>query len=197
MKTLRIRRPDQIAALASPARQEIVDVLQAAGPAPVARIAAALGREVSSLYYHLRALHRVGLVCKRAARGRREIWSLPAQRVLIAAPVRGRAVTDVVGSLLRVTGRDAAAALRDRRTITAGAHRELRAQRVTGRLTGVELATVNRLLDRARAVFVASQPRTGGRLRALTIVVAPAGPRTRANKKPRIRGARASSRRAA
>ncbi|HYV40165.1 MAG TPA: helix-turn-helix domain-containing protein, partial [Thermoanaerobaculia bacterium] len=62
MRTYSITRPDQLAALASPVRQEIVDVLAGMPRAPIAAIAAALGRPANGLYYHVRELVRVGLV---------------------------------------------------------------------------------------------------------------------------------------
>ena len=56
-----VERVEQIALLASPARQEIVDTIEAlGGEAAVAELAAQLGRSSDGLYYHLRHLVRGG-----------------------------------------------------------------------------------------------------------------------------------------
>src|SRR5580698_7968408 len=52
----------QLTALASAARQEVVDVLAQLGTASVAELAATLGRPADALYYHLRVLRAAGLV---------------------------------------------------------------------------------------------------------------------------------------
>src|SRR5258708_23441653 len=65
-----IRGGTQLAALAAASRQEIVDVLEQMGTVSVAELAAALYRPADALYFHLRALTRVGLVRKAGARAR-------------------------------------------------------------------------------------------------------------------------------
>src|SRR5262245_35684610 len=54
--------PTQLRLLASPVRQEIVDVLESAGARSVAELGALLGRPADALYHHLRRLVAVGLV---------------------------------------------------------------------------------------------------------------------------------------
>jgi predicted transcriptional regulator len=49
-----LRRLPQLAALATAARQEIVDVLEQMGTVSVAEMAGALGRPADALYFHLR-----------------------------------------------------------------------------------------------------------------------------------------------
>ena len=83
-RTYRIRRTEQIEALASPVRQEIVDALQVSGACPIAEVAAQLGRAPDSLYYHVRHLERVGLVVRRGVRrnGQRDeaLFGVPGAR---------------------------------------------------------------------------------------------------------------------
>src|SRR5260221_8747620 len=70
-----ITRLDQMSALASPVRQEVLDVLARVGTASLGEIAAALGRPADGLYYHVRALQKVGLAHAAGSRtraGRRE-----------------------------------------------------------------------------------------------------------------------------
>ena len=92
--TYRISRPEQIAALASPARVEILDILASLGVSSVAAIAAALGRPADALYYHLRFLVRVGLVRQVGkGRGRRReqaLYKTVAPRLSVARPRRSR-----------------------------------------------------------------------------------------------------------
>ena len=57
-----IRRPDELRALASPVRQELVAALGALQPCTVVQLGEHLGRLPVSLYYHLRKLEEVGLV---------------------------------------------------------------------------------------------------------------------------------------
>jgi len=66
---------EQLRCVASPARTEILFALRALERASVGEIANWTGRETTSLYYHLRALIRVGLVRvveKRSAKRRDE-----------------------------------------------------------------------------------------------------------------------------
>jgi predicted ArsR family transcriptional regulator len=64
----RIRRKEQLAAVVSPVRQEIVDALAAAGPSSAAQLADRLGRPADALYHHLRVLMRSGLVVEHSRR---------------------------------------------------------------------------------------------------------------------------------
>src|SRR5690349_18270302 len=70
-----VSRLDQLSALASPARLEVIDTLTRLGAVSLAELAAALGRPADGLYYHVRALEKVGLVAAAGTRvvaGRRE-----------------------------------------------------------------------------------------------------------------------------
>jgi predicted ArsR family transcriptional regulator len=57
-----IQDPKQVNALTSPFRHHLIRTLSSIGPATVRELAEALDRSAESLYYHLRALERVGLV---------------------------------------------------------------------------------------------------------------------------------------
>jgi hypothetical protein len=75
--------------------------------------------------------------------------------------------------MLRIAGRDFAAALADPATVTDGALRELWASRSKGWVSEAELAEINALL--ARLLGLLHQPRDAGRDRlvALTWVLSP------------------------
>src|SRR5215831_13517183 len=71
----RVSHPRQVAALVSPVRQELLDVLARVDAVSLAELGALLGRPADGLYYHVRALRRVGLVESmgtRRVRGRKE-----------------------------------------------------------------------------------------------------------------------------
>ena len=63
----------QLEALTAPARHDILDRLIAQGPMTVADIAAALGRQRTAIYHHLRQMEAVGLIeAERPAAASRE-----------------------------------------------------------------------------------------------------------------------------
>ncbi len=182
----------QIGLLASPARIEIVDTLESLGEAvSVAELAARLGRTADSLYYHLRALAKGGLIDEQIdADGRRYRARTRAGRRLRlrykpGGTANARAVNKVATSVLRVAGRDFARALADPDTVVEGPMRELWAARGKGWVRNSDLAEINRLL--LRLMDLLHTPRDGaeGRLVALTWILAPldAKPARRATKK--------------
>src|SRR5215470_720723 len=109
-----IRSGSQLKALASAARQEIVDVLSGLGSVTVAELAATLGRPADALYYHLKVLVRAGLVVQEEsdkASGR------PEAKFRTVAPElqleysssdvrRVRSTCAIVSSMLRLGTRD-------------------------------------------------------------------------------------------
>lgn len=176
-----IQRPAEIRLLASPVRQEIVDTLEAlGGNAPVAAIAAALGRPSDGLYYHLRILVKGGLLeeLPDAGDGRRyRTRARPSERLRLRyEPGRtpnARAVTRVIGGMLRTTKRDFEAALADPDVVTEGPRRALRASRVKGWVSPADLAELNRLQARAMALLRHDREPGDAQLMSLTWVLAP------------------------
>ena len=180
--TSSISRPDQLAAIASPVRQEIIDVLAGRPGTSIAVIAATLGRRPDALYYHVRELVRVGLLL-RAGRGRgrrrREeaLYRTVAPRLAVAydplSPVNVARVSKAVASMLRLGLRDFRRAFSSTSVIVSGRRRELWAGRVTGWLTGAQLERVNLLMKKIFRLF--NEPRRDSRARlfATTIVLVP------------------------
>lgn len=172
-----VERADHIALLASPARQELVDTLDAlGGEATVAELAVQLGRPVAGLYYHLQLLARAGLIEQLAGDGSARRYRVPPALRLRYRPgptANARAVTRFAGGMLRVALRDFAAAIRDPRVIADGPRRMLWAARVKGWVGRAELTEINRLI--ARLAMLVSPERAPGRDRlvALTWVLAP------------------------
>ncbi len=169
-----------LAAVASPARLEILSAL-GDGPKTTRDLARQLGRSRPSLYHHLDLLVRSGLVAaEELAEGERERqYRVKPERLAIGArrgsvPDR-KAGARVVQAILRLTAREATAALADPGTRFDGGSREMIAIRAKARLTKVQLARVNALIDQLEALLTDAK---GGfparRLYALTLVLTPA-----------------------
>jgi predicted transcriptional regulator len=174
-----ITSEQQLAALASAARQEIVDVLSQMGTVSVSELAAVLGRPADALYYHLRILKKVGLVQESRARvgaGRGEALFGTISRELridYEAARRGndRALNNVVSSMLRLGIRDFRNALRNDGVAVSGKHRELWALRRAGWLDRRDVPGIVRSIEKlAQSV---ARPSGKGQLYGITIVLTP------------------------
>ena len=191
-----ITSSSQLRALASPARQEILDLLARTGPASAADLGRLLQRPADGLYYHLRALERAGLVRTAGSRVRagrsealyRSAHREPAIRHDVAAGGNSTAVSAIVASMLRLGVRDFRKAAASGAVRTEGPRRDLWALRVAGRLTGGDLEAVNREIRSLRDAV--TRRTTGGKLYALTILITPLDHRAR----KRHRKARPSTR---
>jgi len=186
-----IREPRQIAALASPARQEVVDGLQALGPCSIAELGDSLGRAPDSLYYHVRALERVGLVVRRGERGsgpRREaLYDTPGRMQLDhepATPRERRTLAGLVAAALRLAERELRAALESGRAVhRRGRRRNAWGARVKGWLTPDELARVREHLGAVSEILGRSRKRPGTDLHAVTFVLTPLAPSPRSRER--------------
>jgi len=174
----------EIGLLASPARIEIVDTLEALGTAvTVAELAARLGRPADGLYYHLRQLAAGGLIEQhddsdgRRYRTRTRGGDRLRLRYRPGAGANARAVRDVAGSMLRVAERDFARALADPDTVVEGPQRELWVSRGKGWVTAAELAEINRLLGRLRDLLQRPRANQDGKLITISWVLAPLEPK--------------------
>ena len=185
----------QLAALTSAGRQEILDVLAEMGTVSVAELAAALGRPADALYFHLRALSRVGLVRPAGHRGtgRRQeaLFRTVARELWLEYTPRTRShhrrISAIVGSMLRLGMRDFDGALARSDVIVSGARRELWALRQIGRLSLPQVAEVNRSIAGLKRSV--SAPGRRGRLYAVTILLTPLD-RRRAGASAKPKGAR-------
>jgi DNA-binding transcriptional ArsR family regulator len=64
----------QLRALAHPLRLQLLQALQAESPATASQLARRLGQSSGATSYHLRALHRAGMVMEAEQRNGRERW---------------------------------------------------------------------------------------------------------------------------
>lgn len=160
MAIFHIERLDQIRALSSAARQDIVDAVTAIGPATAPEIARALHRKPDGLYFHLRALARVGLL-KQGERSNSQgrivaTYDVPGRpmriRYDLAAGAGARAISRVTASMLRTANRGFARAAAKGEARVDGARRELWAARTHGWLSPKALEEVNRNLTRIIAL---------------------------------------------
>jgi DNA-binding transcriptional ArsR family regulator len=174
-----IRDRGQLRSLASPVRQEIVDVLCQLGTVAVSELAATLDRPADALYYHLRALLKCGLVKhaghrlygKRREELFRSVSSDLRLQYTTGVGGNGREITTIVASMLRLGARDFARAFRHGEAVVSGAGRELWALRRTGWLTRPQIVAMNRSMTQLSDAV--SKPLGKGRLYAITLLVTP------------------------
>ncbi|NTX08593.1 helix-turn-helix domain-containing protein [Myxococcus sp. CA040A] len=164
--------------LTSPARQELIEALTE-GEATVRVLSERLGRSRQALYHHLGLLERAGVVrIAREQDGERH-YAVRAEALRMRArrATRVEVETEVraAQSMLRLTGREVEAALRDSRLRRAAPQRELVAVRAKARLSPAALRELNQHLEGIRDVLTragASSPR--GKAYAVTLVLTPA-----------------------
>lgn len=184
----RIRSTRQIEALTSPARQEVVDGLEVAGPCSIAELAELLGRAPDSLYYHVRKLEGVGLIVRAGTRGEgaraEALYDTPGYMVLDHEPATARersTLMRLVGSVLRIAERDLRAALESGLAIYRRcARRNAWGARAKGWLTREELAEVREHLEAISLIFGRGKKRRGSSLHAVAFVLTPLTPSDRA-----------------
>jgi DNA-binding MarR family transcriptional regulator len=154
-----IRRADQLAALSSPTRWQVVEALSVQGPGSVRDLAARTGRKPVSLYYHVRALLDVGLVVQDTTRhtGRRAeaVYGLVAPRLIAdrnqTSPAHKEALCRSCEAFLRLAARDHRAAVERGDLVFEGPQRNLMVRRQAVKLRPQALKKANRLLDRVAA----------------------------------------------
>lgn len=170
----------KIALFATPARVELVTAIQAlGGSATAAELAVQLGKPADSLYYHLRALARGGLLIEGDGTGGRS-YRLAVRdgahlqlRYKPGATANARSVAKVADSMLRLTQRDFKRALARPDVAVTGPARELWVARLRGWVDADELAEVNRLLQRLAELLLSTRPAGKRKLVALSWALAP------------------------
>lgn len=103
----------QLSVWTVPPRPEIVEALLTHGPMTVAELAPALARKPKGLYYHLKALEKVGLVevkeTRRATRREEAVYGLVSRSMRMSKdlsdPAYRQAMQDSVASTLRAAER--------------------------------------------------------------------------------------------
>ena len=193
----RIEQLRQIRALASPARQNLVDAVVSEGPCTIAELAERVGRPADALYHHVRRLVATGLLVEesvRRAAGRPAVrLTVPGRPMMIAYDqLTGgnvAASSDVVATMLRSARRGFTRALAAPGVRTWGPRRNLWGARTQGWLTARDVETANALLRKLVALFLRGKGagRSGRALHEFTFVLAPARVVTRGGARRRRR----------
>jgi predicted transcriptional regulator len=146
----------QLQVIASPGREEIVDMVALIGPCSITELAGALGRSRNSLYYHVRALRDCGLLVETQCSGegkKTTAYYDPPGRPLavhfdLSTKDRKRAVVALARARIRSAARGFERACRPGAVTVEGPHRNLWATHLKGWLSDEELKEVNELFAR-------------------------------------------------
>lgn len=194
--------PASLSELFKPARLEVYETLQIAGPSTIAELARRLCRPADSLYYHVKKLLAIGVVeeldgaeasevaapSEVPARGRRAAVYVATRRPLGVeldpqSTESREAWSDGGAAVLRLVQRDFAAALEERvdgqrEPCSSGGRRNIALRRIKLRLDDEQLAEVNTHLDALHALLQSHTENTTGELHAITTVLTPLEERT-------------------
>ncbi len=186
--TKRLVSKRELEAVTSPVRQEVLEQLDHRGPASVAELARRTGRRTTALHYHVKLLHRAGLLRlagRRPSGSRTEaLYALAAPRFAVAgaaaSPAVLRSAVRTIGASLRLAQREAAAAILSGDVGAFGRARAFHSRRHRGSLSAAALARVNRLLDEIASLFEAENRRSASasEVFAVTFVLSPSGRRS-------------------
>ena len=175
-----LREPQQLEAMVSPLRHQILRVLSNEGPLSAAEIAERLGRSAESLYYHLTALVEVELVYKAGERvrprHREALYDAVASEIRTDPKQTGERYIDAMqrsaSSLLRVADRQLKAAYKRQRETASERPRTLRIQQYYTRLTPSAARELEQRLEELLA-FVQAADSPDGRRVSITVCTAP------------------------
>jgi predicted ArsR family transcriptional regulator len=190
-RALVLTRRDQLDALASPVRVALLQHLIAARNASIADLARALGRTPHSLYYHVHALEKAGVLVRaqKSGGGRSEAVYATAARH-IGFPYRpgskalSRAITRSASAVLRQTERTFHRAIRggDVRNLERSADAMIKTRRAW--LTPRGLARLRRLFSAIETLLESENHGLRGRLYLVTSVLAPIPEPARKRRQP-------------
>lgn len=146
---------DEIVALVSPVRQDLLDRLCDSGPLSVSKLARALAMRPSALYRHLEILLDAGLVVivgeRRANRRTEKIYASRARRLRLERafgdPCNGEELAQVFASLSRQLERDVRRAMKSENARPSGPSRNLAFGRIIGTPSPAELAAINAKIE--------------------------------------------------
>jgi DNA-binding transcriptional ArsR family regulator len=155
-KPFLITSAKQLQVLASPGREEIVDVVALIGPCSITELAAVLGRSRNSLYYHVRALRDCGLLIemRRSGEGKKmtAYYDPPGRPFAVhfdlSTKERKRAVVALARARIRTAARGFERACRPGAVKVDGPYRDLWATHLKGWLSDEELKEANELFAR-------------------------------------------------
>ncbi len=179
-KEMVLSRPSQIAAISSPMRHLILWTMEAFGRMTVSDLAERLGRTPESIYYHMRALSRAGLIVEHEIRptgGRPEaVYGLPAE-VLVTDPTQTspsylEAMRRSSAAMLRLASRQIDSALKRQRSEARKRHAAFCMQHAQARLRPRDISELNRRIDDVMTLLQ-ERDHPDGETVAVTIAGAP------------------------
>ncbi|HEY1939634.1 MAG TPA: helix-turn-helix domain-containing protein [Candidatus Angelobacter sp.] len=162
---------EQLLALASPGRDDIVDAVGLIGPCSVPELARLLERPHHALYYHVKALRDCGILRERQiskpGKKRTATYDLPGRpmsiRYTLDTEKQRRAVIALAQTRLRSAVRGFTRACRPEIAITSGLQRNLWVARWKGWLSDADLKQANRYLIKILNLFRHGGARKQGR----------------------------------
>jgi DNA-binding transcriptional ArsR family regulator len=171
---------DQIDALASPRRHDIVDRLVASGPMSIKELAGMVGAEPPALYHHIKKLLQLGLVIEaghRVERRKREqLYAAPAKRMRLSRaledPGNREVFVQMFTAMSRQMARDFRRGAHSPQARTQGEEKNLGFAHQIGRPSPRQLAMINRRLEEIAEILWDS-PGKGEGLIGVSWVVAP------------------------
>ncbi len=183
-QTYQITDPDQLRALVSTVRADIMDQVAAFGPLSVREIGQLTGAAPSSLYHHIQRLAEVGLLVEAGMRpsGRKpeQLYDTPAPRMrmleALQAAVNQPVLDALVESMCKQAARDFARGVAAPHRLTGGATRNVRFARLVCRPDADTLRQINAHLDAVTELIARSADGEGERI-AYAWVVTPQDPK--------------------
>lgn len=156
-----VLRPDQLDVLTSSVRSDIIDHLVGRGPMSIKQLAASLGRQPSSIYYHIEMLQKVGLVVEAGSqvsnRRTEVLYQTPAPRMrlmkALSNPKNAPVLKKMVGVLNRQAQRDFEQGMSHPEVRTEGPQKNLGFFRLINRPSPESMAEINRHLDRIAEIL--------------------------------------------
>ena len=173
----------QLMVLAAPGREDIIDAISVRGPSTVPEIAAYLGRTRNSLYYHVEAMRKAGLLVSETVR-REGIkstarYDLPGRPMIVkydlSTPRNRKAVIRLGLGRFHAGKRAFVRACRPDIAVVEGPRRNLWISYWEGWLSDEELVEANRILNNLVDLYRRSSKKGGGGRKpfALTFGIAP------------------------
>jgi len=178
--------PEQLRALASPVRIEIVGVFQSHGALAIRELAETMGRPMDGLYHHVRLLQNVGVLraalTRRVGKRNEVVFELTAERFGNEVPSQTKAMKDAAvaaaAAALRLADREFGRAVlssEKSKKVEPGEQRSaaLKLSRQKSWLTDEDLDKLHGMLDEIDSFLRKRLQRKQGRVFALTTVLAP------------------------
>jgi transposase-like protein len=178
-----VDQPEQLAALTSPVRLELLELFGIWGPCAVANVAQQMGRAPDSLYYHVRKLAKVGLLeevgRQRKAHRFEAIYRLPAEELELprkaSTPGARRSTNKAIDAVLRLAGRELKLALDDDALLDEGPQRTFYGRRLKGRLSKTRIRELNKHLSAIETIYAEAAVKSSRHTQSIatTIVMTP------------------------